>query len=138
MAGSKKDDSYSLVAIIACALPLVLFCTSDSGAAPGAGLVLVADGYAPLADADKDGSLNATELLNFVAAFGKDHNLGSGSAVGFSALDKDSSGRLDAAEFGAMMQHVNALITAKRAEIAQLESAIQQRMQVQVNVTVGR
>ena len=76
-------------------------------------------------DANRDGVLSHEELL---AASAQLHLDGPTASALFAQYDRDGSRGLDRAEFGAMMQQLNAMIEAKRHEIAQLEGAIEVRM----------
>jgi hypothetical protein len=99
------DDTYTFGAVVACAIPLVLMCTSDE--APGTFVApLSSSFYVPQADADKDGSLNFTEMYDFVTDFQQQH-VSSGNSV-FSIVDKDGSGEIDANEFNSLVVGPNA------------------------------
>jgi hypothetical protein len=102
------DDTYTFGAIIACAVPLVLMCTSEDP--PGTALSMPGSFYLPKADINNDGNLSLAEWVEFVSA-------DSGKEVStFNEVDKDGSGDIDAAEF----EHFLAVEESSRSDVFSL------------------
>ena len=84
-------------------------------------------------DSNHDGAVSYEELMAAAPHLQLDAQ---NVAALFRQHDTDQSQGLDAAEFAALVADVNTRIASKQQEIAQLEAAIMQRINVTVNVNL--
>ena len=85
-------------------------------------------------DRNHDGRLTREELLAAAPQLQLDPETASSL---FAQFDQDHNEALDVTEFRALLDQMNANIAAKRNEIAQLENAIRQKINISVNVSIN-